>query len=218
MSTRARPCDLGTERARQIVQELGRELRLARLGYGLSQALVARHARTSRSQVSRIELGQAPRVSVLELGRLLSVVGLRLSARAYPAGRPIRDRAHLELMQRFRARVAPSASWRFEVPVGPADDGRAWDAVLRFGSSAVAVEAETRPTDIQALLRRLTLKLRDDGTVVATVLLLSDTVHNRSLLREYRDAIRAELPASSAEILRAVREGRPPSRGGVVML
>jgi transcriptional regulator with XRE-family HTH domain len=218
MSTKAKPRDLGTERARRIAQELGAELRLVRRGYGLSQALVAQHARTSRSQVSRIELGQAPRVSVLELARLLAVVGLRLSARAYPAGRPVRDRAHLELMRRLRARVAPSASWRFEVPVGPPEDARAWDAVVRFGPAAVAVEAETRPTDVQALLRRLALKRREDATVGAVVLLLSDTAHNRSLLREYGDAIGAELPAPPAEVLRAVREGRPPNRSGVVLL
>src|ERR1035437_1868368 len=90
MVVKDRAVDIGTRRGASIVLELGRELRMARVDHGLSQQSLAAAARTSRSQVGRIEDGQAARVSVLEIARLLAVVGLELSARAYPAGPPIK--------------------------------------------------------------------------------------------------------------------------------
>jgi transcriptional regulator with XRE-family HTH domain len=161
MSTKQRASDIGSVKARTIAVEMGRELRQARLDHGLSQAVVAKAARSSRSQVGRIEAACAPRVSLTEIARLLAVVGLELSARAFPAGPPIRDAAHRALIERFRARVAPTIAWRFEVPVGEAGDQRAWDAVLLVGLAKLAVEAETRPRDVQALQRRMALKRRE---------------------------------------------------------
>ena len=198
--------------------ELGRELRIARLNCGLSQATVARAARTCRSQVSRLELGQAPRATVLELARAMAVVGLEFTARAYPAGRPIRDKGHLALMTRLRQRVASTIVWRYEVPIGHSDDDRAWDAVLVIGRTRVALEAETRPHDVQALLRRIGLKLRDDPNAASVVLLLSDTRHNRALVRDFCDVLRADFPASTSEVLGSLRKGRAPERSGIVVL
>jgi len=218
MPTKDRAVDLGTRRGKTIVLDLGNEVRRARLGHGLSQAAVASAARTSRSQVSRIERAEAPRVSVLELARLLAVIGLELSARAYPVGPPVRDAAHRSLIERFRNRVDPSVAWRFEVPVGRTGDQRAWDAVLLIGVAELAVEAETRPRDIQALQRRVALKRRDDPGVSGVVLLLADTRHNRSLIREYGDALRADFPIQSKEVLRALSDGTAPGGSGIVLL
>ena len=217
MVTKERPVDIGSRRGRSTVLELGRELRLARLDHGLSQAAVARAARTSRSQVGRVEHGDAIRLSVLEIARLLAVVGLELSARAYPAGPPIRDAAHRALLDRFRARVAPSVAWRFEVPVGHVGDQRAWDAVLLIGHDQVAVEAETRPRDMQALQRRLAAKRRDDQEIAAVVLLLAATRHNRSFIKEFGPALRADLPLDGKSVLAALREGRSPGGSGIVL-
>ena len=179
---------------------------------------MAKAARTSRSQVGRIEAAQAPRVSVLELSRLLAVLGLELSARAYPAGRPIRDAAHRALIDRFRARVAPTVAWRFEVPLPIAGDLRAWDAVLLIGTAQIAVEAETRPGDIQALQRRVALKRRDDPGIGAVVLLLAATRHNRQLLRDHGDALGADLAIGGAVMLAAFAEGRHPGGSGLVLV
>jgi transcriptional regulator with XRE-family HTH domain len=217
MSTKERASDVGSLRARTIVVELGQEVRRARLGHGLSQAVVAKAARTSRSQVSRIEAAKAPRVSLVELARLLTVVGLELSARAYPAGPPIRDAAHRALIERFRARVAPAVAWRFEVPLGRSGDQRAWDAVLLVGAAELAVEAETRPRDVQALQRRVALKRRDDPGASGVVLLLADTRHNRQLLREHGEALRADFPIPAHEVLRALSGGRDPGGSGIVL-
>jgi transcriptional regulator with XRE-family HTH domain len=216
--TKERPADAGNRRCRQILNELGRELHEARVEHGLSQAQVASAARISRSQVSRIERAAVPGVAVVVLARLLAVVGLELGARAYPAGQPIRDAAHRALIQRFRARVAPTFAWRFEVPLPIARDRRAWDAVLLIGTTQIAVEAETRPRDVQALQRHLALKRRDDPGIAAVVLVLADTRHNRELLRDHGDALRTDLPMGSVAVLEALGMGRQPGGSGLVLV
>jgi transcriptional regulator with XRE-family HTH domain len=214
--------DAGSSRARAIVADLGREIHAARVDHGLSQAAVARAVRLSPSQISRIERGLVPLVSLANLARLLAVVGLELSARAYPAGSPIHDAAHLALLDRLRRAASPAIAWRFEVPVvsradGRAGDERAWDAVMFIGRSKVAVETETRPRDVQALMRRVALKRRDSAGVQAVVLVLSNTRHNRLLMRDYAEVLEVDLPARTAEILEALSAGRPP-RSGIAML
>jgi transcriptional regulator with XRE-family HTH domain len=218
MSTKVRAVDLGSEKGRTIIRDLGAEVRLGRQDHGLSQATVARAARTSRSQVGRVERGEAPRVPLVELARLLAVVGLELSARAYPAGPPIRDAAHGKLLDRLRAGSAASVAWRFEVPIGLPGDHRAWDAVILIGRTRVAVEAETRPRDIQALQRRIALKRRDSPDISATLLLLADTRHNRNVVREHGNGLRTDLPLPGRVILGALADGRDPGGSGIVLL
>jgi transcriptional regulator with XRE-family HTH domain len=218
MGVRERRADLGSQRARAILVELGGELHRARLEHGLSQAAVAAAVGMSRSQVSRIENALVAEVPLSRLARLMAVVGLELSARAYPAGSPIHDRAHRALLERLRARASPAAVWRFEVPLGRPGDLRAWDAVLRIAGRRLAVEAETRPRDVQALQRRVSMKLRDDREVSGVLLLLADTRHNRSLLREHGEALRADLPLAGAEILRSLAAGRHPAGSGIVLV
>jgi transcriptional regulator with XRE-family HTH domain len=218
MGVRERRADVGGRRAQSTLVDLGRELHRARLEHGLSQTAVAGAARMSRSQVSRIETAQVPDVPLARLVKLLAVVGLELSARAYPAGPPIRDAAHRALIERFRARVSPTIAWRFEVPLGQTGDQRAWDVVLLIGAAQFAVEAETRPRDIQALQRRVALKRRDDPEISGVLLLLADTRHNRALVREHGGALRADFPASAGEILTTLKEGRIPDGSGILLV
>lgn len=157
-------------------------------------------------------------MSLTVVARLLAVVGLELSARAYPAGPPIRDAAHRALLDRFRAIVAPSVAWRFEVPVGHAGDPRAWDAVMLIGRAQVAVEAETRPRDVQALQRRLASKRRDDPDIAGVVLLLAGTRHNRALAKEYGEALRADFPLPTTALKAALADGRDPGGSGLILI
>jgi transcriptional regulator with XRE-family HTH domain len=218
MGTKQRAADIGTERARSITTSLAGELRRAREEHGLSQTVVGRAAGISPSQVSRIERAQSRCLSIRQISRLLSVVGLELSARAYPAGSPIRDAAHRALLERLRARAAPTVAWRFEVPLGRAGDQRAWDAVMLLETAKLAVEAETRPRDVQSLQRRVALKCRDDPGVSAVVLLLSDTRHNRGLMREHGDTLRAEFPVAGPRVLAALAAGSNPGGSGIVLI
>ncbi|MGD0122218.1 MAG: helix-turn-helix transcriptional regulator [Candidatus Limnocylindrales bacterium] len=217
MGSKKRAVDNGTERARSIVTDLAGELRRAREQHGLSQAVVGRAAGVSASQVSRIERAQSKRLSIHHIARLLAVVGLELSARAYPAGPPVRDAAHQALRGRLRSRVAPTIAWRFEVPVERAGDRRAWDAVLVIGTVRFGVEAETRPRDVQALQRRVALKRRDAPDISGVVLLLANTRYNRQLLREHGDSLRADFPIDGPNLLAALAAGHDPRGSGVVL-
>jgi len=171
----------------------------------------------SGQQVGRIERGLSPDVSIAVLCRLLAVVGLELSARAYPAGEPIRDRAHVAVLGRFRGRLHRSLRWRTEVPLPVAGDLRAWDGHVSGAGWRVGVEAETRPSDLQALQRRLALKLRDGG-VDALILVLADTRHNRALLQAHGEELAQRFPVPGRRAMELLAAGAPPGGSAVVLL
>ena len=218
MPPRERRSDAGRRRILDALNQFGVELRRARLQHGLTQADVGKAAGISRSRVSRIECGLAPRLSFVLAGALSGAVGLDLSIRVYPGGSPMRDRAHLALIERFRVVVAASAAWQYEKPVPIPGDRRAWDIVLSLLGGNAGIEAETKPRDLQELLRRKRLRQRDDPEIQRVVLLLADTRHNRALLRASRDVIRAEFPGDPAKSLAALAEGRLPEQDTVLLL
>lgn len=167
--------------------------------------------------MSRIERGRSPHVSLERVVTVLAVVGLDLGARAYPAGPPIRDLAHLRLLARFRGRIGSSWRWRPEVAIGSAGDARAWDGVLTRNGQAVAVEGETRLHDVQALLRRVAGKRRDGG-VDRLVLVVADTRANREVVRIARPELVAAFPADSRRAWPALAAGMLPPDDAVVLV
>jgi hypothetical protein len=171
----------------------------------------------SAAQVSRIERGLVAELSVRHLSVLLAVVGMELSARAYPSGQPIRDRAHAMLLERLRSHLHPTLRLRTEVPLPDRGDLRGWDAVVVAESWADPVEAETRPTDMQALQRRLALKVRDSG-FEEVILLMLDSRHNRSLLREYRAVFSNGFPVPGRRALELLGAGVDPGGASIVLL
>jgi transcriptional regulator with XRE-family HTH domain len=214
---RERRLDLARRRRRQRLATIGDELREARLTAGLSQDAVARAAGTSSSALSRVELGGSQRVSYETLVAIGAILGLDVSIRAYPEGSPLRDTAQLSLLSRFRARIATSLSWRSEVPLSVPGDRRGWDAVIAGPGWRVAVDAETRLRDVQALLRRIALKARDDRAATV-ILVVADTRHNRQTLRLYAGDIDPLLPERSDAILSRLEAGDPPPASGIVRL
>ncbi len=218
MAPKERAVDRGSRIARLLLAQLGRETRDARLAAGLTQVQVALACGLAASYISRIERGTATGVSLHHLARILSVVGLDLTARAYPAGSPLRDAAHIALLGRLRSRIAPSLTWRTEVPLPNAGDLRAWDALITGPRVRVGVEAETRPRDLQALDRRLSLKQQRDGGVDHVLLLLADTRANRSFRREFGDALRVNHPVDGHVALAALAGGRDPGGSAVILL
>jgi hypothetical protein len=146
--------------------------------------------------------------------------GFDLALRVYPSGDPIRDRAQLALLERFRARLDPCLRWRTEVSLRIPGDQRAWDAEIRGREPQpwrARVEAETRITDGQALNRRLNLKARadPDGHVV---LLVADARANRIALLSMREGVRDAFPLDGRRLLAALRDGRDPGGSGIVIL
>lgn len=201
----------------ELTALLQRELRDARHDRGLSQASVATALGVDRSWVSRVERGRVDDVGIIAATELLAAVGLELSVRAYPSGGPLRDAAHSALLEHLRARIHRSLSWATEVPLPMVGDMRAWDALIRGRDWRCGVEAETRPRDLQALERRLALKLRDGG-VDMLVLLLLDSRHNRALVRENADALHERFPVPGLRAIELLGAGVSPGGSSLILL
>ena len=204
-----------TEHSRDILRDFGRELRTARVNRALSQTTVARVIGVSQAQISLIERGDYPTVSILTLARLAAAVGLELSVKGFPAGQPIRDKAHVALLERFRRAVG--AGWRMaaEVPLPIRGDKRAWDRLMRGFGFTFGVEGEMHPTDMQELGRRLGLKKRDGG-VDRLILVMPDSKWCRQLVA-YNE-LRVTFPIRSAAALDALRNGRDPGGDAIVLI
>ena len=99
---------------------------------------------------------------------------------------------------------------------GPGDP-RAWDGLVEAPSWSEPVEAETRPTDLQALQRRLALKLRDSG-FTEVILLMLDSRHNRSLVREYRAVLSDAFPVPGQRALELLGAGVDPGGSSIILL
>lgn len=217
MGSRERAVDIGAARGRMLTATLLEELRNARLDRGLESQAVARAVGLSPAQYSRLERGQSGAVSILQASKMFAVVGLELNVRVYPRGEPLRDAAHIALLDRLRMGVHRSLRFETEVPFPSPGDRRAWDAVIRGPAWRYGIEAETRPRDRQALERRLALKLRD-GDVTAMALLLLDSRHNRDFVRAHRDVLSDRFPIASQRALALLASGANPGGSSVILL
>lgn len=171
----------------------------------------------SPAQYSRLERGLTTSVSMEQASILLAIVGLELRFRAYPQGEPLRDRAHVALLERLRTRVHSSLRFRTEVPFPSPDDRRAWDAVISGTGWRNGIEAETRPRDRQALERRLALKLQD-GDVTSMSLLLLDSRYNRDFVRANRDVLVERFPVPGRRAVELLSAGVDPGGNSVILL
>jgi hypothetical protein len=209
--------DRGREQATRIIASTGGEVRLARRSGGTSIRTASASVGMSETTFGRIERAQLPNVTVEQLALACASSGLKFAARSYPDGAPVRDVAHMRLLQRLRDQLPAGTVVRTEVPIPILGDLRAWDLQIRLGSEIIGIEAETRLSDVQALDRRIALKIRD-SPVTLVMLLLADTTANRRTLAEHRDALRSGFPLDTRAILAALRTGRPPSASGIVVL
>jgi transcriptional regulator with XRE-family HTH domain len=218
MTAQERLVDGARRRAREELAAIAREIRDARLSAGRRQVDIARAAGISDSALSRLELGQTADLSYEVAAAIGSVVGLRLSLRAYPGDRVLLDDAQIHLLRQLRDRLGPEWRWRYEVPVAPGDP-RAWDMVGRHATTGqvIVVEAETRVRDLQALLRRFGQK-RDASGGPRIVLLVAGTRNNRVALVAGRDELAAEFPVSTRRALLRLAAGGDPGADCLIVL
>ena len=147
---------------------------------------------------------------------LFALLGHKLVANAYPTGEPMRDAGQIRLLERFNGRLAPTWLRVTEAVMPTPGDLRAWDQLLR-GPASIGVEAETRPTDLQALLRAMSAKRRDSG-VGRVVLLVAGTARNRAMVRTHVGLLRQMFPLDTRATLAALGDGRDPGADGLVLL
>jgi transcriptional regulator with XRE-family HTH domain len=198
-------------------QQIGRELRLARVTGGKTQSWVAGQIGCSQALISLVERGRRPAIRLLALHRHAAAVGLRLTVRAYPGGRRLLDAAQIALLNRFRARIAVLWRWEQEVPVPIAGDLRAADARISIPGCTILIEAWTRLADAQAQVRAARLKHRDLGTD-RLLLVLTASHANRRALREAGPALVDAFPVTARAALAAFAAGRDPGGDAIILL
>lgn len=219
MATATRSLALAARAFDRQSREAGDEFRERRLVLSLSQEHVSAAARLSRNRYGLIEGGRCRTLTLAELNRVASVLGLSASVRMYPAGPAVRDAAHADRLAVFLAPIAAPLRFRLEVALPRTSDHpelRAWDAMLFGGEERTAIELEMRLRDVQALRRRMDLKRRDDPTE-GFLLLIADTRSNRLVLREFA-VLFEDLPRLRPTVVRtALASGKHP-RSGLVLL
>ncbi len=218
MGTRERPADTGAADGRRISGDVAEEVGTARRTHGVSQRAAAARAGVSPSGWGRLERNELEHPTVDLLCRAARAVGLAPSFTLHPTGEPIRDAAQLALLARFEALIAPPLRLRREVPLPIVGDLRAWDGRISDGRHNASIEGESRIHDAQALSRRVAIKTRDDPGAGVVILVVNQTAHNRRVLAEHREALRAQFPLDGAAITRALRQGRVPVASGIVVL
>jgi transcriptional regulator with XRE-family HTH domain len=206
----------GRNRARQLIRKVGDQLRTARVVAGLSTRHVGAIVGISHTHVRRIELGLVKGLDIDLLSRIAAAVGCELSLGIYPAGPPVRDKAHIALLGRLKARLHRSIRWRTEVPIPIPGDLHSADATATARTFHATIEAETRLGDVQAAERKLRAKQRDLGTRRA-ILLVSDTRHNRAVIAAVPD-LRTQFPIDTRACLAALGRGEDPGGDCLVVL
>ena len=176
----------------------------------------------SASQVGRIERGELTLGDHDALVRLAAVVRLDARLRLYPGPDGALDGSQLRRIERLREVVPTTVSTRVEVPLPNPGDQRAWDVVLggltgNGGTDQMPVEVETRLHDIQAMTRRILLKLRD-SPFDSVLLVVADTKHNREMLAAHRAVLASVFPIGSRACLSALRAGRHPGGSSLILL
>ena len=147
----------GRRRSREQMHHVASDVRLARVGSGLSLRDVAAAAVIDHAHLWRFER-RRPAISRLATSPRSARCSASTSRlRAYPAGDPLRDAAHARLLERLRNILHPDLGSTTEVPSPGDRDPRAWDAMIRGRGWRLPVEAETVVTDVQALERKLAL-------------------------------------------------------------
>ena len=169
----------------------------------------------SRNHYAQLEGARLSAVDLQELDCIALALGLDLSIRLYPGGRPIRDAGHAARLLGFVRQARPPLHYRVEAPLpakGDRFERRAWDAMLFGDGQRTAIELEMRMRDVQAMRRRHALKQRDDPCE-QFMLLIADTRHNRRVLAEFAELF-DDLPRLRPSVVRAaLQAGRHPPTG-----
>ena len=194
------------------------DLRRSRIAMGRTQASIARAIGVSPALVGRLERHELRDAPIGHVAAYAAVLGLAVRISACPEGEPVRDHVQLRLIGALRDRLHPSLTWHTEVALPIPGDRRAWDAVAIGADGWTAFEGISRLGVVDATLRRVNLKQRDDPRIRRIVLVLADTVRNRQALADAVATVRADYPLDTRTVLGALAAGKSPPLNGVVLL
>ncbi len=217
MGSVERASERANERADAATRRAGRDLRDARRDRNLSLAAIGSAAGITAAAVSRIERGMTPEVSVFRLTQLAEAVGLELSLRLFAGSVPVRDAGHAGLLAQFHDAIHPTLRWTIETVFPHQGDQRAWDAMVSGPGWRYGVEAETAPRDVQALARRLAIKVRDGGAD-GILLVLPRTRHVRDFLAAGRGLLDPSFPVPGTTALARLAAGVDPGGSSIVLV
>lgn len=220
-SFRPRPASTGRTRASYLAGSFGRELRIARMSAGLTQASLARRAGVSQQLSSWAELGKGD-VSLEARCRLAAACGHELGWRLYPVATVrLRDSGQLTLAQTIVALAHPSWRPRLEVPVA-AGDPRAADLLLSGATEIIHIEIERALVDFQAQLRAAQVKREllaaQEQRPIRLVIAVPNATASRERLAPFSQLISRTMPAASRAIWRAIRGGEPLESDGILFV
>lgn len=218
MGSKESAADRGRRLAREEHPQVIRELLGTRLQLGRSRRSVAVALGIDPQRLGRIEREEVAAAHPEVLGAQAAVLGLRMKVTLFLAGDPLGDRVQLPMLAAFRARLHPSLAWRSEVGLPIPGDTRAWDAVaIAEDGSWTGVEGISRIGAVDATLRRVNQKQRDDARVRSVVLVVNDTRHNRDALRAGIATVRAAYPLDTRAVLARMAAGHTPPLNGIVL-
>jgi len=217
---------------RELLGNVGRGVREARLRRGQTQCEIAALAGVSASTVQRVEAGRAEHISLDSLQRTAHAVGrpLRLELSPDPRREPA-DAGHLAI-QELVVRLGTVAGY-VAIPEMPAVRHGSWqstDVALRSDTARrlLVVECWNSVGDVGAAYRGTDRK-RIDGAayaagrwgeghhLVTACWVVRATARNRALLASYPALFAARFTGSSRAWVRALTEGGdPPPEIGLV--
>lgn len=181
---------------------------------------VGRRAGVSPDTARRVEAGD-PGVQLDTLCAVGAAVGLDIVVQTYRS-RPasLRDSGQLEVAEVVCGLAHASLNAELEVAAG--DRGEAADIGLFGAREIIDVEIDRLILDFQDQYRRNSQK-RDylaarHQRPVRLVMVVEDTMRNRTAIAPHLAFIRSVLPAGSREILRALRTGEPLFRDGLLWI
>jgi transcriptional regulator with XRE-family HTH domain len=200
-----------------LLGEIGRELRVARIGAGKRLADVAEILGTSISHVSRVEHGLIKGIGIPALTRHAAAVGLKPYVKLFPAiARPL-DHAQLALLARFRERISTIWQVSLEVPMPIAGDLRAADALISIPGCRCMVEVITRLADFQAQYRAAQAKQRD-LSADQIIFVVGGTTTNRRAIRDMGVAVTDAFPLGTKDALLKLGAGVDPGANALILL
>lgn len=202
-----------------LALRIGTDIDTSRCALAMTIGDVARRAHVAPSTVVRVIHGDGG-AHLDTVCAVAAAVGLSVGAKVFPSAQPsLRDTGQLRLAEFLVGQGDQRLRAALELPVGDAF-GRAADLVFFGADEIIHAEIERRLPDFQAPYRAATVK-RDalqakHSRPVRLVLVIEDTRRNRALVAPHGALIRGALPATSSDILRALRNGTPLGHDGLL--